>query len=375
MAVKRIAMVGVYGGLWREYNPGCFFIGFATHCELKRRLGDAEISLFSFDGRGEYSELQVEEECGQSITFFTKHRQLQLLENGLSAYDAVVMGGDVLWAMNEPVFFVNSAAFRERVRPKLLFNCVHGSQSVDTILSQHDEFRNACSRAAYVSVRTPAMEAALKKIGVERARCVPDPAFALDIGAIGPASSRVRIPRHDKPLLGISVGLFFAHALIEGLRQIDLSKFDVWVYQYSRQNYSHETLLRIKKAYGDRFNYLECYFNPFDTFHLVGNFDISIADTYHGTIAALLQGKSAVAMQIENSATPRLLHLVELVGQEGKLINLAGSGGFTERVGRLVQQIPIRLESPIQLSASRLSVIRSQLAAHFDEMGQIIANA
>ena len=89
----RIALVGMYGGMWREYNPGCYMIAVKTLDEMRRRLPRATFSVFSIDNRSELHGCFHENAYGLDIQFFSRSYQLSLLEDVLSRYDALIIGG------------------------------------------------------------------------------------------------------------------------------------------------------------------------------------------------------------------------------------------------------------------------------------------
>ncbi len=322
MTRKRIALLGMYGGPFREYNPGCFMIGYQAWQELKRRLPDAEYDFYAIDNFGPYEGLQVEEESGIPIRYFGRHHQIDLLENELSTYDALVVGGDVVWGgvagLENDIFVLNSQTFLNRSRPVVAFNSVYSFYTAETFGDAREKFLNACRRAKYVSVRTLYLKRLLEDNGAEDVSYVPDPVLNLDMSAFDSIPATVKIPPSSKPKLGISISALSVYELIETLRNVDLSDFDVWIHPYTRQFHTIETVLRLKKAFGPRFNYIERYLDPIESFRLIGQFDVSFNDTLHGTIAAMIQGVSFIVMNGEDMRISRLEHLLSLFGMGGK---------------------------------------------------------
>ena len=91
-ATKKIAMVGMYGGMQREYNPGCFMVGQKTKKELQKRIPDAQIDVFSIDNKKVGQGVEREKMRDLELNFFGREEQLKLLNERLSEYDAVVLG-------------------------------------------------------------------------------------------------------------------------------------------------------------------------------------------------------------------------------------------------------------------------------------------
>ena len=47
----KIAILGMFGGMWQEYNPGCFLVGCKTYDKLNKRFPDSKINLFAIQNK------------------------------------------------------------------------------------------------------------------------------------------------------------------------------------------------------------------------------------------------------------------------------------------------------------------------------------
>ncbi|HKG20344.1 MAG TPA: polysaccharide pyruvyl transferase family protein [Blastocatellia bacterium] len=374
MSKKRIALLGLYGGPFREYNPGCFMIGWQTLRELQKRIPDAQFDLYSIDNFAPYSGLQAEEEMGVTLRFFGRHHQIDLLEGDLSSYDLLVVGGDIVWGgvpgLDNDIFLLNSKAFLERSTPAVAFNSVYSFYTSETFGEAREKFANACNRAKYVSVRTMYMKEMMEGHGIENISFVPDPVLALDMSVFDGKEPAVRLPGSSKPRLGISISALSVYELIEALRRVDLSGFDVWLYPYTRQFHTIETVLRVKKAFGSRFNYIERYLDPAESFRLIGQFDTSFNDTLHGTIAAIIQGVSFIVVNSEDVRISRLEHLLSLFGMGGKMMRQGDS--FSENAAAWAEALPHFLNNPLRVAEGDLTRVRATIREHFDKIAGLI---
>ncbi|HVF90712.1 MAG TPA: polysaccharide pyruvyl transferase family protein [Blastocatellia bacterium] len=374
MTKKRIALLGLYGGPFREYNPGCFMIGWQTLRELQRRIPGAQFDIYSIDNFAPYDGLQVEEERGVALNFFGRHYQMDLLEENLSSYDLLVVGGDIVWGgvpgLDNDIFLLNSQPFLERPTPAVAFNSVYSFYTCETFGEAREKFANACNRAKYVSVRTMYMKKMMEDQGIENVSFVPDPVLALDMSVFNGREPVVKLPASSKPKLGISISALSVYELIEALRNVDLDGFDVWLYPYTRQFHTIETVLRVKKAFGPRFNYIEQYLDPVESFRLIGQFDTSLNDTLHGTIAAMIQGVSFIVINGEDMRISRLEHLLSLFGLEGKMIRQGES--FSENAAAWAEALPHFLANPLRVAEDDLTRVRASIQEHFDNIAALV---
>ena len=373
MTKKRIALLGLYGGPFREYNPGCFMIAWQALRELKKRIPDAQFDLYSIDNFAPYEGFQVEEERGITLRFFGREHQMSLLENELASYDLLVVGGDIVWGgvpgLDNDIFLLNSQAFLERSAPVVAFNSVYSFYTSETFGEAREKFANACNRAKYVSVRTTYMKKMLEDHGIENVSFVPDPVLGLDMSVFDGTAPAVKLPASSKPTLGISISALSVYELIETLRNVDLSGFDVWLYPYTRQFHTIETVLRVKKAFGSRFNYIEQYLDPVENFRLIGQFDVSLNDTLHGTIAAMIQGVSFIVLNGEDMRISRLEHLLSLFGMGGEMMRQSES--FPENVADWTERLPRFLNNPLRVADGDLARVRAMIEEHFDNIASL----
>jgi polysaccharide pyruvyl transferase WcaK-like protein len=225
-STKKVAMIGMFRGYnYGEYNPGCFMICLKTYEELQKRLEDCVIDIFAVDNDNTKDEIYTEHKDGLDINFFPAKDSVSLLNSYFSTYDALVIGGDVIWGdyyeEKCPLFFIDSESFIATKKPLVLFNCVHRF----TPMSDNEKlFANIKKRANYISVRTDFLKNELDAIGVERdVKTIPDPVMDHDL-------KKIHKKVNEKPLMGISISHEFVDPLISILRHTDLSEFDVCCY-------------------------------------------------------------------------------------------------------------------------------------------------
>lgn len=366
---KRIAMIGMYGGYYRgEYNPGCIMICQKTYRELKKRIKGCEIDIFAIDNKVQHGEIRKEQKDGLCIHFFPAGEGESLLNSVFSRYDALVLGGDVIWDdffEKSRIFFINSEPFLATRKPLVLFNCVHRFNSV---AGNKELFLNIHKRSDYIAVRTPYFSDELKKIGVGNVRTIPDPVLDFDTG------SRVKTTKRKKPLIGISVSVKLCDPLISFLSVTDLSQYDVCIYSYSRQYENHITVMAVESFFGDRFSYIKEYKDPMETFELIAGFDISVSDTYHGTIAALIQQVPFICINTEPPASSRITHLLKPFGLEKQFVSIYPQQDETgdETANRCLNQFNELIKNPPQVLPEQMYAVKKRIQEHFDEMAEII---
>jgi len=370
-----IALVGMYGGMWREYNPGCFWTGYKTYQEMRARFPHSHIDAYSIDNQMEEEHMPQENPCGLlPLRFFSREKQMELLEDILPQYDAVVMGGDIIWGGDDvvednPIFFAQSPTFLASEDPSLLFNCVHTFYEDEQILDMQETFRRACERASYISVRTQAIRERLKRIGIpQNIHYVPDIVLDCDLGPF--LQSRPR-PESLKPTLGISVRSSLAQDLVEFLKRADLHNFDVSLFPFSRQYNNLKTVRHVKEAFRERYRYIETYGDPVESFLEVGDFDAVIVDTLHGITAAVLQNTTFVSLDVEQEQTSRKDQQLDALGI-GKERNIRLNAHDGSALVDMADRIPDLLEQPCTVDRERLLAIRHIIQTHFDTMAHII---
>lgn len=402
-------MLGLYGGSAREYNPGSFMIGWQTYQELSKRFPGAEIHLYSHDVGGEYDDVWTEEEDGLEFRFFCGHKSAEVLDEWLTDYDAVVIGGDNVWGQpkRRPIFSLGpSPKFVAASKPVVALNSISALAPRDELLLQREELVRACSRAVYRSVRAPHLKSVLvDDFGVEDVSSVPDPVLGVDPELLLSKVEYPRIPRNGKRVLGVAVTPVMVNALIDAMKQLGtaLADFDVWVYSFSRV-YAHlESVHRMKKAFGARFNYIERNLSPLEAYAIVSQFDVSLNDTYHGTVAALIHGKPFITTRYREPVRSRRSQLFALLGMEDESIpftsNAPRMGGYASHVPVLVtgggvtgmaDPMPGRhaadvriladglaklLRRPQHASDAAMSRVRASLDRHFSDMTDRILSA
>lgn len=372
---NNIAMVGMYGGMWREYNPGCFMIGHKTKLELQRRIPDSSIDIYSIDNRTHHEELEQETVCGLDINFFGREQQIQLLNGTLPKYDAVVLGGDIIWGGDDVVpdndiFFLNSPQFLASNSPIVLFNCVHTFYDDVSIEEQRGKFERAVGRAAYTSVRTEAIQQRLKNLGLVGVEYIPDPVLDVDMNDFDKERHFLPVER-DKPILGISVREKLSDDLLAAMQQVALDDFEVVVFPFSRQYKNLEAVQRVKNQFRNRFRYFEQYLDPVQSYQFIGELDMLLNDTYHGIIGAILHGKPFISLDVEAEPTSRKQQLLQTIGVEDRY-NLRLAYDDPNNVITLSDSIPELMSKPVIYVPETMKNVRLSIQKHYDRMAQHI---
>jgi polysaccharide pyruvyl transferase WcaK-like protein len=369
---KKIAMIGMYGGYYRgDYNPGCIMIGVKTYQELKKRIENCEIDVFSIDTKTKNDGIVWEHKDGLDINFFPAREGVSLLNSIFAGYDALVIGGDVIWSKEYEeegkIFFLDDESFLATKKPVVLFNCVHRFDSVET---KENLFKHIEQRSAYIAVRTEFFKNELNKIGIDRVKALPDPVLDLELKKVNKRPTK-------KPLIGISVSLKLCDALIAVLKHSDLSEFDVCFYAYSRQYDNHVTVMKMRSVFGDRFSYIVDYKDPMETFEMIAGFDISVSDTYHGTIAAIIQNVPFVCINTEPRVSSRKTWLLKPFQLEDRIVSTypePGEGDM-EIANRCFQEFNALISNPPRVEDSQLKNVKKLIQKHFDDMADIIKNS
>jgi polysaccharide pyruvyl transferase WcaK-like protein len=370
-STKKIAMIGMYGGHYRgDYNPGCIMICLKTYQELKKRIKNCEIDIFAIDNKTEKDGIFKEHKNGLSINFFPAREGVSLLNSIFSTYDALVIGGDVVWSdfyEESGIFFIDSEPFLATKKPLVLFNCVHRFNSVET---KEDLFINIQKRAQYIAVRTNFFKDELNEIGISNVKAIPDPVLDLDL-------KKVNKKINKKPVLGISVSVQLCDPLISILSHTDLSEFDVCFYPYSRQYGNHVTVMAIRSFFGDKFSYILDYKDPLETFEMIAGFDISVSDTYHGTIAALIQNVPFICINTEPPVSSRITHLLKPFKLENQIVSTypEPGEGELETFNRCLQEFNALINDPPRVDHDQLKDVKKVIQKHFDDMADIIKDS
>lgn len=377
-AAPHVAMVGMYGGMWREFNPGCFMIAHKTKRELEARIAGVDIDIYSIDNRSRDNGLDEVTVGDMAIKFFSRAHQLDLLDGVISDYDAVVMGGDIIWGGDDVVpdndiFFLESEKLQATQKPIILFNAVHTFYDDESIIDQRERITSAAERASYLAVRTPAVQNRLARLGLHDVVCVPDPVLDLDMSEF-PDSSPVLPTERDKPFLGISIRNRLSDAFVSALRTIDTSGFDVVVLPFSRQYDNLEALKQLKTAFGNDFHYIPAYLDPVKSYQLVGELDLFLNDTYHGVIASIIHDKPFVSLDVEPERTSRKQQLLESIGLSDDY-NIRLGTDATQNSAILSERLPALLAEPIIYDAPAINDARRRVQAHFDAMAGHIRGA
>ncbi len=376
---NHIALVGMYGGMWKEYNPGCYMIGYKTHQELQKRIPGAEIDIFSIDNKGEYEDIQTENLYGLPINYFSRRHQMRVLNEVLPTYDALVIGGDIVWggddvAPDNDIFFLNSEQFQGTRSPVVVFNAVHTFYTDENIDSQREKLEKAVGRAAYTSVRTEAIRDRLQRIGIEGVQFVPDPVLDLDPATFKGSLGDFPLPQSEKSVIGVSIREKLFGEIAGFLESVDLSKYAVLVFPYSRQYRQLETVMKLKDQFGTQLNYAETYLNPFESFDFIGKLDTLVTDTYHGLIAAIIQDVPVVSLDVEEEATSRKEQLFRQLGMS-TYGNIRLAYNDPQNTGTLVTELSSLIPAPLSASKEYLTKAQSSIRTHYDTIAQIISRS
>jgi len=371
-------MLGMYGGMWREYNPGCFLTGLKTFDELKQRLPKVDIDVFSIDNHLETEELIKENRFNiLDIIFFSRKRQIEFLENELSKYDAIVIGGDIVWGGDDviednDIFFLNSEKFINANQPAVLINSVHSFYEDKNIGTVRGKLLKACERSQYLSVRTRALKERLERIGINKQlHQVPDPVLDFDTNKFKNVSLPDNLKSSGRKNIGISVRSKLTEELIQFLHKTDLSEYDVIFYPFSRQYDNLATVHTIQKIFGNKYHYVEEYSDPIKSFGITKNFDLSITDTMHGVTSAVIQKIPFISIDVEHELTSRKDQLLETLNINKKR-NVRLSYGNPNNANILIDEINKLLNEKMEDYEVALNTARQLIKKHFDEMAKII---
>ena len=362
--------------MWQEYNPGCFLVGYKTYSEIKKRFPKAKIDLFAIQNKLSGNKIIKENKFGlMPLIFFSRQIQIKLLENVLSEYDVLIIGGDIVWGGDDVVedndiFFINSKKFLASRKTMVLFNCIHTFYDDHGIQPMKKKFQQACSRACYVSVRTKPIQERLKKLGIkQKIHFVPDIVLDLDLKK----NQNVKLPeaKTNKPKLGIAVRSKIVNEFIEALKNIDLGRYEVYFFAYSQQYDNLKTVGEIKKVFKNKFHYIEKYYNPIESFKLIGNFNFLINDTFHGIIAAALQNIPFISIDVEPEKTSRKDQLLESLGVRKKW-NIRIKYHNPKNAGILSEEINNLLNKKFMTNRKKIEASQRLVKKHFDMMEKII---
>jgi polysaccharide pyruvyl transferase WcaK-like protein len=389
----------MYSGFVRDYNPGCFLILHVTLQELRARIPDAVFDIYARDIRGSYHGVRRDVLHGVVINHFTSVSQIELLDDVLTTYDAIVIGGDVVWGFGGAscdIFFLQSRRFRARSKPVVIFNCVHtfltrsrvcGSAPEadelrwlrlvppDRMGAEHQRrFVEACSRATYVSVRTPYVKAMLDDIGVSGARCVADPAFLLNRDDLD--RWRVRMPQMSgRRVITVAAHWSKIDSFLDAIAEREMDR-DIVIYPYSMQ-YGHlELVIAARRRFGDRFGYLDRYYEPLETASIIGQGAASINDTYHGMVLAILAGIPFVTFNNEPKHSSRFYNLLQPLELSGRCVDWSVAEELDHRARvRVWHDAFDRLETAYQPVTARVQELQKELSHHFDDIAALIVDA
>ena len=373
-----IGMVGMFGGMWGEFNPGCFMTAVKTLSELQKRFPTASIDLYSIHNKLAGADLQKIKLSEIELTLFPRKRQIDLLNNELSRYDALVFGADIIWGGDDivddnDIFFLNSSEFLSTSSPTVVFNAVHTFYTEETMGAEEiKKIKNAATRAAYVSVRTQAIQKRLSKLGIPNVEYCPDIVLGLSPEQFSKPRVLPSFLKDQRPTLGISIRQKLADETLGWLMSTDFSDYNVVIFPYSRQYGCMETVKKIKAEFGTCFQYIEQYSDPVESYQLIGEFDYTIQDTYHGIIASTLHRKPFISFDIEPELTSRKQQLLEALGVDQQRNIRLTLGEIAQNIQKMKNSVPVLMKEDFVFDEQKLRTVSDRIQKHFDTMATII---
>lgn len=152
----KIAMVGIYGGVNRDFNPGNVLIAYYTKRELIRRINNAVIDIYSLDcsmKQGmEYVTCFENKPYEMKICFFANSWGEELCSLLNQEYDSVILGGDIIIGLSD-VFFLENLTLRKK-HPPIFINGVSSLWRPQLISDYQKEKLNMLAKeCVYIAVR------------------------------------------------------------------------------------------------------------------------------------------------------------------------------------------------------------------------------
>lgn len=297
--MNKIAMIGIYGGIERDFNPGNVMIAYYTYVECIKRIKNVEIDVFSLDFTSTKTMETVS--CFENadfkflVTFFSEDMALYLFECITKSYSLVILGGDIILGLSN-VFFLEDIISKKE-HPPIIMNCVSTLWRSHLIsLRQKEKVRLLAEHCEYIAVREHYVKQLLIDCGVSKEiRIVPDPVL-LHCSSDWETSDNVQalfseFKRSKKKIVGISECWVKEKYLVEGLiKSKAINECSVLFFPYSKRYHHKETVEKYRRILGKYCKYIEEYLNPWETFSLISNLDFCICNALHNCIAALTTG-------------------------------------------------------------------------------------
>jgi len=360
MLENRIAMMGMYGGMWREYNPGCLATCIATHQEISKRI-NIPIDIYSIDNKNQYlPTTQIIDNI--RLSFFKEENQRLFFKKLTKRYHNIIIGGDILWGGDDvvkdnPIFFLEFAS--QSHKNNFVFNCMHTFYTDKNIHKVGKKLRLAIEKASYTSVRTKAVQQRIQNNLQPQKPIyhVPDIALKLSIG-------QQQIPCIPMESVGVSVRDKLKEHL-EPFIQTASPIMQLFIYPFSRQYSSLKTVDFFKEKY--QLNCLKFYFSPMQTMALTAKFKCLITDTYHGITSAVIHRIPFISIDVEPEITSRKQQLLEDLGipQIYNIRTTLGSAIETEKIIHLIK-------NPLIYNETKIKDVLQKIDTHFDDICKTI---
>lgn len=376
----KIAMLGIYGGINRDFNPGNVMISYYTMKEIKRRIVGVEMDIFSLD----FSIRQCIERNAcfvgtpfqMEMTFFSYDRIDEICDMFVDRYDAVILGGDIVIGMSD-AFFLKRLHGKEK-RPKIIMNVVSTLWRPQLISEmQKENIKRLSEICDYISVREKYVEVLFRECGVENEiYLVPDPVL-LHKKNEWPVADNVlgliemcKMP--EKKIVGISECFLKEKDVVEALIKSSIIRdYSVVFFSYSKRYEHSEQAKKYRNILGKHCKYIFEYLSPWETFSLIENFDLCIGNAYHCCMASLTSGRAFIGLDPSPFCDSRHTDMIYDKEKMSKhiikteVINNDNSGQSLQK--RLEQYIQNELDSSFDLDMER-----SLIQEHFDRMCDIL---
>lgn len=394
----RIALVGIYGGNARDFNPGSFMLAYITVLALKKRIPNAEFEVFTFDDYWKDSAPKKEIIDGVTVTFVERDNP-ESLSSIIEGFNGLVVGGDNLWTFQDlshfrqivrdiktfigtnykDVWLLEVGDLFKKATPRVVFNCVSSRSSIDVINKWRKSLTRACERASYIGVRDYNVEKILSNDWeLKNIRMVPDPVLGLMPESLYGSPTELDFIKSEKPVLGVAIRPAFAGAFAEVFNNLkeEFDKYHICFYSYSTMH-KHWEANGMFRRWIDRgdVSYIDRPLSPSMAFHLTGRFDVVLNDCYHGTIAAIIQGKPVIPIRFREQEVSRRAQLFKMLDLPDRSIRITAAHtpeGHLKNVANLMEQLPMLLSSPVSVPENSLNHVRSLVEKHFDEMANAL---
>jgi len=292
----KIAMIGIYGGVNRDFNPGNVLIAFYTKREIEKRIKNIDITIFSLD----YS-LQKgmqKENCFPNTPFemeinFFAYEQIEKICKILNEqYSAIILGGDIVIGFSDAFFLKNIINCSNH--PKIIMNTVSTLWRPHLISNiQKKNIKTLAEESDYIAVREEYVEELFRVCGVTKDMyVVPDPVLLHEKSewrmTDNVADYVKKYKKNKKKILGISDCFLRERDVIEALIKSSIIKdYTVVFFSYSKRYEHSEKAYNYNKILGKYCEYIFEYLNPWETFSLIENLDLCVGNAYHCCIAAI----------------------------------------------------------------------------------------